>query len=129
MNDQPDHPALVRLRAELDAARQGIGVLGELEDVRRDRVVAELRTAVPDAASRAAHTAGRDAVVAEVRRHAGTAVTADPRAVADPASLWHEITDAAVEAADAVAATEPHRERTAEHHEQVPAPHAHATTV
>ena len=45
-SDHPsvDHPAIVRLRAELDAAWKGIGALGQMEGVSRDRVVAELRS-------------------------------------------------------------------------------------
>jgi len=72
MNDQPAHPDLVRLRAELLAARSGLGVLGELEGSRRDRVVADLLTSVPDAASRAARAIGPEVVVAEVRRFPAT---------------------------------------------------------
>ncbi len=68
MNDQSDHPAFVRLRAELDAAWDGLDVLGELEDGGRERVVADLLTSVPDAASRAARETDPEAVVAEVRR-------------------------------------------------------------
>jgi len=100
MNDSPEHPALVRLRVELDAARQGIGTLSGMEEVRRDRVLAELRTAVPDVASRAARAAGADAAVAEISRFAREAVVADDDAV--PASrIWDEIVRTAELAATA----------------------------
>lgn len=100
MNDSPEHPALLRLRAELDAAREGIVALDELEAVRRDRVVAELRTAVPDVAGRAAREAGPDAVVAEISRFAvtvdGIASDGVPRS-----PVWRDIVRAATEAAAA----------------------------
>ncbi|WP_439694229.1 hypothetical protein ACRQ4B_08345 [Curtobacterium sp. SP.BCo] len=100
MNDSPDHPALVRLRAELDAAWKGIGVLGDMEDVRRDRIVAELRAAVPDVASRAAREAGADLVVAEITRfaHAEVVVTDD---TVPTASIWDDIVHSAAVAASA----------------------------
>ena len=66
----PDHPEIVRLRAELDSAWKGVVGLGSLDGPHRDRVVADLHTAVPDAAGRAARAAGREAVVAEIRRFA-----------------------------------------------------------
>lgn len=100
MNDSPDHPALVRLRAELDAAWKGIGVLGDMEDVRRDRVVAELRAAVPDVASRAAREAGADVVVAEISRFARAEVVDDER-TSTAATIWDDIVHTAAEAASA----------------------------
>ena len=97
MDNLSAHPALLRLRAELDAAREGIGVLDGLEDVRRERVVAELRTAVPDTASRAARAAGADAVVAELSRFDRTQ-TPD-RAVGGTSQIWDDIVRTAVQAA------------------------------
>lgn len=95
-----DHPAIVRLRAELDAAWKGIGALGQLEGVRRDRVVAELRTAVPDEASRAAREVGTEAVVAEISRFADAGVPrTDPTVPA--AVIWDAVVQTAAEAARA----------------------------
>ncbi len=70
MTETPDHPAIIRLRIELDAAWKSVCTLEDLADERRGRVVAELRTAVPDVASRAALEAGTDAAVAEISRFA-----------------------------------------------------------
>jgi hypothetical protein len=103
MNETPEHPALVRLRAELDAAWKGIGVLGDLEDVRRERVVAELRAAVPDVASRAARAAGPDAAVAEITRFAEAEVVESDAAV-PTAIIWGDIVHTAAEAASATRA-------------------------
>ncbi|MDP4332562.1 hypothetical protein Q7F20_04210 [Curtobacterium sp. A7_M15] len=100
MNDTPEHPALVRLRAELDAAWKGIGVLGDMEDSSRDRVVAELRAAVPDIASIAARAAGADAAVAEIRRFASVEVVPSDSAVPN-ATIWDDIVHSAAEAASA----------------------------
>lgn len=100
MNETPEHPALVRLRAELDAAWKGIGVLGDMEDGSRDRVVAELRTAVPDVASRAAREAGADAAVAEITRFAEAEVVTSDIAV-PAATIWDDIVHTAAEAASA----------------------------
>ncbi|WIB78608.1 hypothetical protein DEJ28_05780 [Curtobacterium sp. MCPF17_002] len=100
MNETPEHPALVRLRAELDAAWKGIGVLGDMEDDSRDRVVAELRTAVPDVASRAARAAGADAAVAEISRFAEAEVVASDAAV-PTATIWDDIVHNAAVAASA----------------------------
>ena len=100
MNDSPDHPALVRLRAELDAAWKGMGVLGDMEGVSRDRIVAELRAAVPDVASRAARAAGTDAVVAEINRFAAAEVVSSVAAV-PTATIWDDIVHSATEAASA----------------------------
>ncbi|WIE76613.1 hypothetical protein [Curtobacterium sp. MCSS17_007] len=101
MQDQSEpsvHPAIARLHAELDAARRGIDVLADLEDARRDRVVAELLSAVPDVASRAAHEAGADGVVATIQGFADAAGDHG-----DPATaLWDRIVLTAVEAAAAV---------------------------
>lgn len=100
MNDMPEHPALVRLRAELDAAWKGIGALGDMEDVSRDRVVAELRAAVPDVASLAARAAGADLVVAEICRFAEAEVVATDSTV-PTATIWGDIVHSAAEAASA----------------------------
>ncbi|PZE66457.1 hypothetical protein [Curtobacterium sp. MCBD17_021] len=96
----PDLPEIVRLRAELDAAWKGVVSLGSSDGPHRDRVVAYLRTAVPDSAGRAARTAGQEAVVAEIRRFADVeVVTSDP---AWPASeVWVDVLATAVEAANA----------------------------
>ncbi|MFJ7287679.1 hypothetical protein ACQXVK_00325 [Curtobacterium sp. AB451] len=96
----PEHPALVRLRAELDAAWKGIGALGDMEDVSRDRVVAELRAAVPDVASLAARAAGADLVVAEICRFAEAEVVATDSTV-PTATIWDDIVHSAAEAASA----------------------------
>jgi len=93
------HPAIARLHAELDAARQGIDVLGELEEARRERVVAELLSAVPDVASRAAYEAGADGVVATIQGFAP--VDGDHRDAMT--ALWDRIVLSAAEAATAVA--------------------------
>ncbi|WP_159572800.1 hypothetical protein [Curtobacterium sp. 18060] len=95
-----DHPAIVRLRAELDAAWKGIGALGQMEGVRRDRVVAELRTAVPDVASRAAREVGTEAVVAEISRFADVGVPGTDPAV-PAAVIWDDVVQTAAEAARA----------------------------
>ncbi|MBA8991450.1 hypothetical protein FHW23_002719 [Curtobacterium pusillum] len=100
MDHSPEHPALVRLRAELDAAWKGIGVLGDMEDVRRDRVVAELRGAVPDVASRAARAAGVDAAAAEIDRFAQAEVVSCDASV-PTATIWDDIVHSAAEAAAA----------------------------
>ncbi|WP_420370325.1 hypothetical protein [Curtobacterium sp. L1-20] len=100
MNETPDHPALVRLRAELDAAWKGIGVLGDMEDDSRDRVVAELRTAVPDVASLAARAAGTEAAVAEINRFADVEVVATDASL-PTATIWDDIVHTAAEAASA----------------------------
>ncbi|MDM7886927.1 hypothetical protein QUG98_00525 [Curtobacterium sp. RHCJP20] len=100
--DDSDHPAIVRLQAELDAARDGIGVLGELEADRRERVVAELLSAVPDVASRAAYEAGADRAVATIRRF-------EERRAVDHESapaLWDRLVLTAFEAAAAAEPTE-----------------------
>lgn len=98
--DVSDHPAIVRLHAELEAARHGIDVLGELEDVRRERVVAELLSAVPDVASRAAYEAGPDRAVATIQGFEG--VRSDDHA--STTALWDRLVLTAVEAAAAVEA-------------------------
>lgn len=100
------HPAVERLLAELDAARVGIVVLDELDAPRRERVVAELRTAVPDLASRAAHEAGAEHVVATIRAVAGHVPDGVGPAGA-ATGLWEDIVHTAVEAARAVGRPEP----------------------
>ncbi|OII36459.1 hypothetical protein BIU98_17435 [Curtobacterium sp. MMLR14_010] len=100
MNDQSDHPAVVRLRAELDAAWKGVGALAQLEGISRDRVVAELRAAVPDVAGRAAREAGREAVVAEIRRFADAEVVASDPTVPTRV-IWGDIVGTATVAATA----------------------------
>lgn len=100
MDETPEHPALTRLRAELDAAWKGIGALGGMEDVSRDRVVAELLAAVPDVASRAARAAGPDAAVAEISRFAEAEVVTSDTAV-PTATIWDDIVHTAAEAATA----------------------------
>jgi hypothetical protein len=91
-----EHPAVVRLRTELEAARRGVGAIDELDAVHRARIVAELRNALPDVASRTAHEVGSAAAVAEIRRFAGLDAEA-----ASTAALWTEILDTATEAAAA----------------------------
>lgn len=103
MTETSDHPAIVRLRIELDAAWKSVCALEDLADDRRGRVVAELRTAVPDVASRAALEAGTDAAVAEICRFAEAEVVRaevlDAGAVVPSAELWDAIVHAAAEAA------------------------------
>lgn len=101
------HPAVARLLAELDAARAGIVVLDELDAPRRDRVVAELRTAVPDLASRAAHEVGAEHVVASIRAVAGGVPDGVGTAEGAATGLWDDVVRAAVEAARAVGRPEP----------------------
>lgn len=98
--DDSVHPAIVRLHAELEAARRGIDVLGELEDTGRERVVAELLSAVPDVASRAAYEAGPDRAVATIQGFDG--VRSDDHE--SGTALWDRLVLTAVEA---VAAVEP----------------------
>lgn len=98
MNDRPDHPAIARLRVELDAAWKGMRTLAEVDDDLRERIIAELRAAVPDMAGRAAHEAGQEAVVAEIRRFADDDVDA---AEASTCEIWGEIVDTASVAATA----------------------------
>ncbi|PZE57263.1 hypothetical protein DEJ24_11835 [Curtobacterium sp. MCPF17_001] len=94
----PDHPEIVRLRAELDSAREGVVGLGPLDGPHRDRVVADLLAAVLDGAGRAARAAGREAVVAEIRRFADVeVVTSDPSWPA--AGVWADLLEAARQAA------------------------------
>lgn len=94
----PDHPEIVRLRAELDSAWKGVVGLGSLDGPHRDRVVADLHTAVPDAAGRAARAAGREAVVAEIRRFADVDVAgSDPSWPA--AGVWADVLETARQAA------------------------------
>jgi hypothetical protein len=90
------HPAVVRLRSELDAARRGVGSIDELDPEHRARIVADLRTGLPDVASRAAHEIGPEAAVAEIRRFAGIEAHGS-----EAADLWTEILDTATEAASA----------------------------
>ena len=97
-SDQSVHPAIARLHAELEAARRGIDVLDELEAARRERVVAEMLSAVPDLASRAAYEAGTDGVVATIRRFAVVEDDQDESTTA----LWDRVVLTAVEAAAAV---------------------------
>ncbi|WP_288467166.1 hypothetical protein [uncultured Curtobacterium sp.] len=106
MNDQSDHPAFVRLRAELDAAWDGLDVLGELEDGGRERVVADLLTSVPDAASRAARETDPEAVVAEVRRRLVPDAPTSDRAPGEP-GLRDDLVRAALAAATAAEPTSP----------------------
>lgn len=100
MKHSPDHPALVRLRAELDAAREGMGTLCDLESDGRDRVVAELRAAVPDVASRAARAVGADAAVAEISRFADAEVVSTGASVPTQ-TIWGDIVRSATVAASA----------------------------
>ncbi|PZF55014.1 hypothetical protein DEJ23_12750 [Curtobacterium sp. MCSS17_008] len=100
------HPAIARLHAELDAARRGIAVLDDLEEGRRERVVAELLSAVPDMASRAAYEAGADGVVETIRRFAARGVRG-----ASATTLWNRVVRSAVEAAAAVEPAVTRRER------------------
>jgi hypothetical protein len=100
MNTSPDHPALVRLRAELDAAWNGIRALDDLDDAGRDRVVAELRAGLPDVASRAARAVGSDAAVAEICRFAHVEVVTGGNG-SSTASIWEDIVRSAAVAATA----------------------------
>lgn len=97
------HPAIARLHAELDAARRGVAVLDDLGDERRERVVAELLSAVPDAACRAANEVGTDGVVETIRRYAHLGAATDERTRA----LWDRIVRTAVEAAVAAGSADP----------------------
>lgn len=98
MIDQPDHPAIARLRVELDAAWKGMRTLDQVDDDLRDRIVAELRAAVPDVAGRAAREAGHEAVVAEIRRFADDDGHASDGSTC---TIWDEIVDTASVAATA----------------------------
>ncbi|MFS0729869.1 hypothetical protein ABC270_07295 [Curtobacterium sp. 1P10AnD] len=102
MTETSDHPAIIRLRIELDAAWKSVCTLEDLADERRGRVVAELRTAVPDVASRAALEAGADAAVAEICRFADAEVVRadvlDAGAVVPSTELWDSIVHTAAEA-------------------------------
>jgi len=100
--DRSAHPAVARLRSELDAARRGIAVLGDLDASRRERVVAELLSAVPDLASRAAHEAGADHVLATIRSVAGAVADRADEVGGATAGLWDRVVRTAVEAAGAV---------------------------
>jgi hypothetical protein len=94
----PDHPAIVRLRAELDAAWKGVASVDGMDGPHRDRVVAYLHTAVPDSAGRAAREVGREAVLAEIRRFAAVEVVAtDPMWPAG--AVWATVLGTAAEAA------------------------------
>lgn len=94
----PENPAIVRLRAELDAAWKGVVSVGALDAAHRDRVVAYLQTAVPDSAGRAARAVGQEAVVAEIRRFAEVeVVTSHPTWPAG--TVWSAVLETAVEAA------------------------------
>ncbi|MEG8037165.1 hypothetical protein QP157_18130 [Sphingomonas sp. LR61] len=95
-----DHPGHRPSPRGLDAAWKGIGALGQMEGVRRDRVVAELRTAVPDVASRAAREVGTEAVVAEISRFADVGVPGTDPAV-PAAVIWDDVVQTAAEAARA----------------------------
>lgn len=90
------HPAVIRLRSEFEAARRGVGSMAALDAEHRDRMVAEMRTGLPDVASRAAHEVGTDAAVAEIRRFAAIDVR-DLSTIA----LWGTILESATEAAAA----------------------------
>ncbi|MCJ1715953.1 hypothetical protein ACLBWP_15855 [Microbacterium sp. M1A1_1b] len=105
MIDRPeraDHPAIARLRVELDAAWKSMRTLAEVDDDLRARIIAELRGAVPDMAGRAAHEAGHQAVVAEIRRFADIDVDATD-AERPTCAIWGEIVDMASVAAMAAA--------------------------
>jgi hypothetical protein len=99
----PAYPAIDRLRCELVTARQGVRELADLDRPTRDRVEAEIRSAVPDLAGRASREAGREAVVAEVRRSASEGADDDTDSGAAWA-LWAEVLATALEAAAAVEA-------------------------
>jgi hypothetical protein len=98
MNDSIDHPAIVRLRADPLPRGVQFGALAQLEDAPRDRVVAELRTAVPDVASRAAREVGTEAVVAEISRYADAGVPGATDVV-PTAVIWSDVVRTASEAA------------------------------
>jgi len=87
--DRSAHPAVARLRSDLDASR-------------RERVVAELLSAVPDLASRAAHEAGADHVLATIRSVAGAVADRADEVGGATAGLWDRVVRTAVEAAGAV---------------------------
>lgn len=99
MNNSPDHPAIVRLRAELDAAWEGIRTLDALDAVRRERVVAELRAGLPDVASRAARAVGSEATIAEICRYAHVEVVSGGGS--SRATIWDDLVRAAAVAANA----------------------------
>jgi hypothetical protein len=95
------HPAILRLHAELEAAREGMAAITRSTLPNRGRIVEEIRTGLPDIAGRAAHEAGADATVAEIRRF--TRLGVEHRDDACPVVLlWGEILDTATVAASAV---------------------------
>jgi hypothetical protein len=96
-----EHPAIVRLRSELAAARRGLAEVAEVPPAHRDRVLAAMRAGVPDAAGRAAYEVGHKAALEEIRRF-----TAPDLRDVTPATarLWQEILSVAAEAASEAAA-------------------------
>jgi hypothetical protein len=102
----PAYPAIDRLRCELVTARQGVRELADLDRPTRDRVEAEIRSAVPDLAGRASREAGREAVVAEVRRSASEGADDDTDDGGAAWALWAEVLATALEAAAAVEAAQ-----------------------
>jgi hypothetical protein len=91
-----DHPAIARLRSELDAARRGIREIGAVGAEHRERIVAAIRSAVPDAAGRAAFEVGRTAAIDVIRGFVAPDLRSQNSAAA---RLWDEIVADATEAA------------------------------
>lgn len=96
-----DHPAIERLHAELAAARRGIGHVGAMSPSHRDRVVAAIRSELPDAAGRTAHEVGGAATLAEIRHFSGID-PAGPLPSRAAVRLWDAILDDVAEAIGAV---------------------------
>ena len=95
-----DHPAIRRLHAEFAAARDGMAAITRLTLPNRQRVVDEIRAGLPDIAGRAAHEAGPEATVAEIRRFTSLGVEHNDEAC-PVVLLWSEILDTATVAASA----------------------------
>jgi hypothetical protein len=90
--------AILRLRAELRAARDGISSITRFTLPHRDRVVASIRAGLPDVAGRAAHEVGPETTIAEIRRFAGLGSAHEDDAC-PVVQLWGEILGLAEEAA------------------------------
>jgi hypothetical protein len=95
-----DHPAIRRLHAEFAAARDGMASITRLTLPVRQRVVDEIRAGLPDIAGWAAHEAGPDAAVAEIRRFSYLGAEHSDEAC-PVVLLWGEILENATVAASA----------------------------
>jgi hypothetical protein len=95
-----DHPAIRRLHAEFEAARDGMAAITRLTLPIRQRVVDEIRTGLPDIAGWAAHEAGPDATVAEIRRFSYLGAEHSDEAC-PVVLLWGDILETATVAASA----------------------------